>query len=219
MKSLISVFLLVFASSTLADIAVVNVFEPLAGKAPLTGEYFREAKAIHEAAGARVAISNDLKGIYRYAMLFDDWESYGTFVQSLPSNQSWQAFQQKIARNPSAVQIDNLQLNLAAEGSGVGGPGTVTDVTVWELTDGTMASLMEGGMGAKPIHERAGASVTIYTAPGRMYYLLQFQSFEAWGRFRDTPNAEFSAYMQSISAGPNASENAVVVERNTLIAM
>ena len=53
-------------------------------------------------------------------------------------------------------------------------------------------------MGAKPIHERAGASVSVYTGGGRMYYLMGFENFEAWGKNRDAPNPEFQAFMQSL---------------------
>ena len=51
-----------------------------------------------------------------------------------------------------------------------------------------------------------------------MYYLQQFENMAAWGRFRDTPNPEFNAYMQSLRASGNAVPFAVIVNQVTQIA-
>jgi hypothetical protein len=221
MKFLVTALLLLCSTSIMAQVVSVNVYQPLPGKNALLTENFREAKAIQEALGATVAISSDMKGIYRYAIIMENWQAYGEFVERLVANQAWQAFQRKISANPSATQIDNLQLNQrAATGGEALGPGAVTDVTIWELTTGTMNQLIEGGMGAKPIHERAGARVTVLAAGGNtMYYLTQFESPSDWGRFRDTPNPEFNQYMQGLNEQNNGDLGAVVIERNTLNAL
>ncbi len=218
MKSIIAAVILIFPSSAFAQVVSVNVYQPTPGGAQLTGEYFQEAKVILQAAGAQVIISSDLKGTFRFAMLFDNWEAYGRFAQSLPTNESWGAFQNKIGRAPSAIQTDNLLLNqIAAETNPVTGPGTVTQVIVWEpTTTGTMAQLVQAAMGAKPIHERAGASVAVSTGGGRMYYLMRFENFEAWGKNLDTPNPEFQAYMQSL--GTAGSPGAIIVDQITATA-
>ena len=217
MKSIIAAVILISPSSAFAQVVSVNVFQPVPGGAQLTAEYFQEAKAILQATGAQVSTSSDLKGTFRFATIFDNWEAYGRFAQSLPTNESWGAFQNKIAGTRAANQTDNLLLNQrAAATNPVTGPGTVTQITVWEPTTGTMAELVEGAMGAKPIHERAGASVSVYTGGGRMYYLMSFENFEAWGRNRDTPNPEFQAYMQS--RGTAGSPRAIVVDQITLTA-
>ncbi len=214
MKSIIAAVILTFPSSAFAQVASVNVYQPVPGGAQLTAEYFQEARAILQAAGAQVVISSDLKGTFRFATLFDNWEAYGRFAQSLPTNQSWGAFQNKIGRAPSATQTDNLLLNqIAAETNPVTGPGTVTQVVVWEpTTTGTMAQLVEGAIGAKPIHERAGASVAVSVGGGRMYYLMRFENFEAWGKNRDTPNPEFLAYFQSLDT-----DGAIIVNQITAV--
>ena len=214
MKSIIAAVILIFPSSAFAQVASVNVYQPVPGGAQLTAEYFQEAKVILQAAGAQVLMSIDLKGTYRFATLFDNWEAYGRFAQSLPTNESWGAFQNKVAGTPAAIQTDNLLLNQRAAATTPGtGPGTVTQTIVWEPTTGTMAQLVEGAMGAKPIHERAGARVSVYTGGGRLYYRMSFENFEAWGKSRDTPNPEFQAYMQSLfTAG---SLGAIVVDQST----
>ena len=214
MKSIIAAAILISPSSAFAQVVSVNVFQPVSGGAQLTAEYFQEAKAILQATGAQVSTSSDLKGTFRFATIFDNWEAYGRFAQSLPTNESWGAFQNKVAGTRAANQTDNLLLNQrAAATNPVTGPGTVTQITVWEPTTGTMAELVEGAMGAKPIHERAGASVSVYTGGGRMYYLMSFENFEAWGRNRDTPNPEFQAYMRS--RGTAGSLGAIVVDQIT----
>jgi len=215
MKSIIAAVILIFPSSAFAQVVSVNVFQPVPGRAQLTAEYFQEAKVILQAAGARVTMSVDLKGTYRFATSFDNWEAYGRFAQSLPTNESWGAFQNKIGNAPSANQTDNLLLfQRAAATNPVTGPGTVTQVIVWEpTTTGTMAQLVEGAMGAKPIHERAGASVSVFTGGGRMYYLMRFENFEAWGKNRDTPNPEFLAYFQSLDT-----DGAIIVNQTTAVA-
>ncbi len=213
MKSIIAAVILIFPSSAFAQVVSVNVFQPVPGGAPLTAEYFQEAKVILQAAGARVTMSLDLKGTFRFATSFDNWEAYGRFAQSLPTNQSWGAFLNKVSGNPSAIQTDNLLLNqIAAATNPVTGPGTVTQVFVWEPTGGTMAELIEGAMGAKPIHERAGASVSVSAGGGRMYYLMRFENFEAWGKNRDTPNPEFLAYFQSLDT-----DGAIIVNQITAV--
>ena len=218
MKSIIAAVILIFPSSAFAQVVSVNVYQPVPGGAQLTAEYFQEAKAILQAAGAQVFISSDLKGTFRFATLFDNWEAYGRFAQSLPTNESWGAFQNKIAGTRSAIQTDNLLLDQRAVATNpVTGPGTVTQMTVWEpTTTGTMAQLVEAAMGAKPIHERAGASVSVSTGGGRMYYRMSFENFEAWGKNRDTPNPEFRAYMQSL--GTPGSPGAIIVDQITAVA-
>ena len=189
MKSIIAAVILISPSSAFAQVVSVNVFQPVPGGAQLTAEYFQEAKAIMQAAGAQVTTSSDLKGAFWFATLFDNWEAYGRFAQSLPTNESWGAFQNKIAGTRAANQTDNLLLNRRdVPTNPVTGPGTVTQTTVWEPTGGTMAQLVATAMGRKPIHERAGASVSVYTGGGRMYYRRSFENFEAWGKSRDTPN-------------------------------
>ena len=89
MKSIIAAVILIFPSSAFAQVVSVNVYPPVPGGAQLTAEYFQEAKAILQAGGAQVITSSDLKGTFRFATLFDNWEAYGRFAQSLPTNESW----------------------------------------------------------------------------------------------------------------------------------
>jgi len=220
MKSILAAIILLFSSATFAQVVSVNVFQPIAGGAPLTAQYFQEAKSILESTGAQVTITSDLSGTYRFAVILDNWEAYGRWAQALPSNSTWTAFQAKTAANPSAIQTDNILFNIAASAEPGGGPGAVTQITVWELTTGTMQQLVQGGLDAKPIHEKSGSAVSVLTTGGnRMYYLQRYPDMAAWGRDRDTPNPEFQAYMQSLGAANNGDLGAVVIDQFTTVGL
>lgn len=217
MKILFTVFSLLLASSAFSQVAVVNSFQPLPGKNALTVSYMQEAKAIHDAMGVNVSISSNLDGSYGYAILAPSWEAYGQFAQSLNGNAAWRAFNNKRSAAPASVQTANLQLNVVSPPAGGGGPGGVSQITVWETTTGTMQALIQGGLGAEPIHEAAGASVSIYASGGNtMYYMQSFPNFAAWGKFRDTPNPEFNAYMQSLQ-NSNGGPGAVIIDQFTTV--
>lgn len=200
MKSLVTTILLLFSASALGQALVVNIFEPLPGGAQKTAAYAQEAKAIHEAMGASVTIGTTVDGKMHYGVTLESWSDYGRWAQSLARNPEWQAFQSKINANPSAVQVDNHILYTAAAGENVGAGG-VYQVYIWEANNGRVGDLMQGGIGAKPIHERAGAKVTVLRdEQNRMHYVMMFDSWEDWGEFQDTPNPEFNAYMQERTA-------------------
>jgi hypothetical protein len=216
MKSILAAVILIFSSNAFAQVVSVNVFEPLAGKTGLEIEYFREAKDILQTAGAGVTISRDLSGTLRFASIFESWEAFGTWSDSLATNPVWAAFQRKTAQNPAAIQTENILFNIAVT-SGLGAPGSVTQVTVWEVTTGTMSALVEGARGAKPIHEKAGSVVAVLTTgQNTMYYLQRYENMAAWGKDRGTPNPEFNAYMQSLGAANNGDLGAVIVDQFTM---
>ncbi|NKB32639.1 MAG: hypothetical protein GKR91_06030 [Pseudomonadales bacterium] len=215
MRTLIAAVLFCFSTSILAQVAAVNVFEPLPGKAPLVIQYMNEAKAIHQAMGVGVATSFDGSGIYRYAVLVENWEAYGNFVDALGTSAPWALFQARIASNPAATQIDNLRLNGRSVIESVVGPGSATHVFVWELGPGvTMNESIEAAMGAKEIHERTGVDgISVYATGGtHMYYLMHFNNMSSWGRFQDQPNMEFNQYMGGLAVENGGQLPSVIVD-------
>lgn len=217
MKILFTILSLLLASSAFSQVAVVNTFQPLPGKSALGVSYMREAKAIHDAMGVTVALSSNTDGSYGYAMLAPSWEAYGKFAQSLNGNPAWIAFNAKRSAAPASVQTGNIQLSIVSPPTG-GAPGGVSEIFVWEPTSGSMQDLIQGALGAKPFHESAGASISIYrdVVNNQMYYMQSFPNFAAWGKFRDTPNPEFNAYMQSLQS-TNGGPGAVIVNQFTNI--
>lgn len=207
MKSVIAGIIFIFSSSALADVLAVNEFQPLAGGTPKTISYMMEARAIHQSMGGAVGISLHTTGNLTYSLAFENWEAYGVFTKAQNTNEAWQAFLAKISADPSATQIENYLLTSITTGA-PRNEGNVFQVFIWEpeAGQGAVQSLVQGALGAKPIHERAGADVSAYTdLLGNMYYIMSYDDVEAWGKAADTPNPEFNAYMQELGAsgGPN----------------
>lgn len=198
MRLLIALSLLCFSTFGHAQVLVVNLYQPLPGKAGLTASYMHEAQEIHSSLGLQTSFSSDLAGMYRYNMLFDNYEAFGKYVTTLNSSPAWQAFLAKTGASPSATQVDNLLLNQRRAGPAVS-PGMVTQVTVWEAPPGNMPRMLEAAMGSVAHHERQGAAGVSVWSEGNttMYYATHHESMEEWGKFRDTPNPGFNAYMQS----------------------
>jgi hypothetical protein len=221
MKSILIALLLTFSSSTFAQVVSVNVYQPAAGGAPIVTESFREARDIIQASGAQVAISSDLSGTYRFATIHDSWEAYGEWYAALQTNAAFGVFQAKTVSRAAATQTDNIRLRTVAAAAPGGGPGAVTQITVWELTNSNMARMLQAGRDSKVIHEKEGAAVSVYAnGNNRMYYLQRYDSMAAWGKAQDTPaSAEFNAYMQSLAAENNGDLGAVVVDSFTSVSL
>lgn len=197
MRLLLALIFATFATVSSAGVLVVNVFQPLPGKANLTASYMNEARQIINDMGQQAGFTSDMKGIYRFNMYFESYEAYGAFSQRIGSNPAWQAFQAKTSASPSATQIDNLMLQEQIQGPGVN-PGNVSDVTVWNVPPFQMQQAVEGARGAIEHHVNQGAmGASVWSYAGQMYYITTHESLEAWGKFRDTPNPAFGAYMMS----------------------
>lgn len=218
MKSIFIALILVFSSSTFAQVVSVNVYQPVAGGAPQLTQSFREARDIILASGAGVAISNDLNGVYRFATVHDNWEAYGEWYASMGTNAEFAAFQAKTAKTAASVLTENFRLRTVVADAG-GGPGTVTQITVWETTTGPMGRMLQAGRDSKVIHDKEGGVASVYArGNNRMYYMLRYDNMAAWGRAQDTPNsAEFNALMQGLLAEGNGDLGAEVVDSFTIV--
>lgn len=198
--------LMLTLASTISHAAMmsVNVYQPLPGKASLTASYMQEAQTILRSMGIQASYSNDLAGVYRFNMYFEDWESYGEMTQQLGSNTAWAAFNVKRSISPSAIQIDNLLLNQLKAGPGLQ-PGMVSAVTVWDSPLISRDAFIQSAMGAAPLHEQQGATgVSIWADAFNVYYITSHQNMQAYGLFRDTPNPEFQQYFQSAQQNSTA---------------
>jgi len=219
MKSIFIALILVFSTCAFAQVVSVNVYQPVAGGAPQVTQSFREAKAILETSGAGVSISNDLSGTYRFATFFENWEAYGEWYASLQNNTDFAAFQAKTAREAAAIQTDNIRLRTIASAEPGAGPGSVTQVTVWETTTGPMARMLQAGRDAKVIHEKEGSAVSVFASGNNtMYYLQRYDNMAAWGKAQDIPNsAEYRAFFQGLVAEGNGDVGAVIVDQFTMV--
>ncbi len=213
MRLLVALTFLFISSLGHAAILVVNVYQPLAGKGPLTASYMQEAQGILREMGQQATYSVDLAGVYRFNMYFEDNESYGDLYQRLGSSATWAAFTAKISATPSATQIDNLILNEVKPGPAAQ-PGMVAEVTTWSVDLPSRNTFMQSALGAVPHHERQGAAgVSIWADAFNVYYITHHQNMRALGRFRDTPNPEFQRYFQEASG----SSPGATMDRQTII--
>ena len=221
MKSIFIALIFVFSSSALAQVVSVNVYHPVAGGAPQLTQSFREARDIIQASGATVAISNDLNGVYRFATVHENWEAYGEWYASMATNSDFAAFQAKTARTAAAIQTENFRLRTIVAAEPGGGPGAVTQITVWETTTGPMGRMLQAGRDAKVIHEKEGSAVSVYArGNNRMYYMQRYDNMAAWGRAQDKPNsAEYNAFIQGLLAEGNGDLGAVIVDSFTNVSL
>ena len=212
MRFLIVLMFSLVSTLSHAAMLVVNVYQPLPGKALLTASYMQEAQTILRDMGYQANFSNDLAGTYRFNMYFEDWESYGEMYQRLGSSMAWAAFNAKISASPSATQIDNLLLNEVKAGPGAQ-PGMVTESTAWTSPLPDRNAFIQSAMGAAPLHEKQGAmGVSIWADAFNVYYITHHQNMQAFGRFRDTPNPEFQEYFASARQNSTAT-----MERQTVM--
>jgi hypothetical protein len=212
MRFLLVLFFTLVSTVSHAAMLVVNVYQPLPGKALLTASYMQEAQTILRGMGYQASFSNDLSGVYRFNMYFEDWESYGEMYQRLGSSMAWAAFNAKVSASPSATQVDNLLLNEVKAGPAAQ-PGMVAETTVWTTTFQGRNAFIESAMGAAPLHEKQGAAgVSIWADAFNVYYVTHHQNMQAFGRFRDTPNPEFQQYFAAASQNSTA-----VMERQTVM--
>ncbi|MEQ9005135.1 MAG: hypothetical protein RIE74_16360 [Pseudomonadales bacterium] len=201
MKTLIATMLLAASAMASADVLVVNIWNPLPGKAPTTFQYGQEARAIHEKLGANVTVGADQMGRMHYAMAFDNWAAWAEFGKKLDASADWAAFIQRINADPSATREDVYMLNQPVSG----GVGQVYQVNIWTSNPGRNADTMARAMEARALHEKAGVKVAINVDQlGRLHYVASFESWADWAKFQDTPNPDFEAMMTRFSKDPSA---------------
>ena len=198
---LLAVLSVALAPSTVADVLVVNIWDPMPGKGAATVQNSLEARKIHESMGAQALVAADQMGRVHYGLTFDDWAAWAAFGEKLEASKEWQTFWSRVSQSPSAELQDQYMLEQPSPGA----PGKVYQVFIWDAHPGRTADTIERAMGAKAIHEKGGAGVGINVDPfGRVHYVMSFDSWSDWGKFQDAPNDEFQAYMAQISGDPSA---------------
>lgn len=201
MRTIVIGLLLSISAFSQAEILEVNIWKSMPGKGPMTFQYGQEIRAIHEALGANVQIGADLDGRMHYVLSFENWAEWAKFGTKAQASEEVAAFFAKANANPSAELEDNYLLNVAAPG----GDGSVYQVFIWEPELGRGNDLFQAAMEAKAIHEKTGASVGIlFDQLNYMHYVMAFDSWDAWAKFQDTPNDEFSAFMDKQNQDPTA---------------
>jgi hypothetical protein len=199
MKKLIASVLLLCASLANAQVVEVNIWKPMPGMAEKTIKYAKEGEAIIDGLGVEAMVGQAMDGTMHFATSHKNWADWAAFQKKLRGSEAWSSFVARFNANPSAELTDNYLLNTPAPGK----DGPVYQVFIWAPELGRGADLFEAGMKAKAIHEKDGSSVTIHSDQMQnMHYVMNFDSWEAWAKFQDSPHPEFQQFMQERSKDP-----------------
>jgi len=205
MRIAMALLFLLVSTASQAAMMVVNTYQPLPGKGPLTASYLKEAQTMLREMGYQVFYSTNPNGNYSFNMYFESWEGYGAMYEALGASPTYAAFIGKISANPSATQVDHLRLNEVRAAPGGAVPGSVSQVTVWNVPLNERAAFMPAVMGAVPHHERQGAAgVSVWADGFNVYYVTHHENMSAMGRFQDTPNPAFQQYFAEQTAEANS---------------
>jgi len=202
MKSIIAVaLLLLFCSIAHSAPLGVTIWKPYPGKSAQMVEQAMAAKAIQEKLGATVTIAMENTGRMHYAVAgFETWQEWAKWVAKLQASEEWTSWQAKSLADPASAQEENYLLNVLP---GANGGGGVYQVFIWDPRDGGVGRLVEVAQQAKAIHEKSGIRVSINVDQmQRMHYVMDYDNLDHWAKMQDTPNEEFSAFMEKQSANP-----------------
>jgi uncharacterized protein (DUF1330 family) len=196
MRVLIASVLLLCSSMVYAQVVDVDIWEPMPGMGEKTVEYAKEAEKIVKSLGGNAMVGQERDGSVHFASEYKNWTAWAAFQKKLSSSKAWGSFVAKFSANPSATLSKNYLLNTPSPGK----DGPVYQVFVWHAELGRGTDLIQSAMKAKAIHQKDGAAVTIHIDQMQdMHYVMNFDSWEAWAKFQDSPHPEFQAFMQQQS--------------------
>ncbi len=199
MRILIASVLLAYCSVAGAQVLEVNIWQSIPGMAGKTVEYAKEGAGIIKDIGGSATLGQDRNGNLHFVTAHKNWAEWAAFQKMQSNSKAWVSFLAKFNANPSATLINNYLLNTPVPGK----QGSVYQVFIWEPELGRGADLFQGGMEAKAIHEKDGAAVAIHADQMQnMHYVMNFDSWEAWAKFQDSPHPEFQAFMRERSKEP-----------------
>lgn len=195
----ISFFCLLLPALAAAQVTHVTLWEPLPGKVDEMMQTAAQGVALNTKLGAQSGIAVDTHGRLHFFLTFDNWAQWGEHQAKAQTNDEMQAFIASYTNQPSAVQLESYMLNSPLAGA----PGNVYNVFVWEAFEGRSSELMEKAMQGSQIHSKAGANISIgLDQLGRVHYVMSFDSWTDWGKFQDTPSAEWAEFMGGFRANP-----------------
>ena len=196
MRTLIAGVLILFSSFTMAQVLEVNIWQPMPGMAGKTIEYAKVAEEIVNEMGGNAMVGQDRDGSLHFVTSHKNWAAWADFQKRSNENKAWARFISDFNDKPSAVLIKNYLLNTPAPGKN----GPVYQVYIWQPELGRAADLLQAGMKAKAIHDKEGVTVAIHTDQMQnMHYVMNYESWEAWAKYQDSPHPEFQKFMEEFS--------------------
>lgn len=160
-----------------------------------------QAKAIQEKHGATVTVGRDMHNQMHFATSHKDWVSWNKYWTSMTEAKAMDQFWLDVNKEPADGEVvEHYLINMIATGNS----GEVYEVYIWEPVPGRASDLYDAGLRAKAIHDKSGtasAGVGIDRL-GRMHYVLNYPSWEAYAKLHDTPNAEYDAFYEQEMKNP-----------------
>lgn len=206
MIRLIAVFAaMAFSAAAQAQVLEVFIWKALPGVSNANPQLFANglrAKAIQGKHGAQVSVARDQMNNMHFSLMHENYAAMNEFYKNLNQDEANAEFWRDGNANPIAELTESYLLDVVAEGKG----GPVYEVFIWQPLPGKVGAMIQGAMGAKPLHDKIGlGSVSILMDRlNRLHYLIQFESWEQHAKFWDTPNPAFNEYMEKLNQDPSA---------------
>ena len=163
------------------------------------------AKAIHEKLGADVFIGMDQRGRMHYGINAENSAARGALFDKIQASEEFAALMNNASQSDkAATMIMAYNMNVAL-GGGVG--GKVVHAFQYQPNQGRIGDVIAKMAEAKAIHEKLGVSVSVLVDEvGRASYVINFDSWEAQGKFQDSldGNEAWQAFQASLAADPSA---------------
>jgi hypothetical protein len=200
---LIALTLALFTSLASAQVLEVNIWKPKMGGMGGTIAAAQKGAAIVREAGGNASVGLDLDGSIHFVTFHENWADWAKLQDQMSKSEAWDAFVSEWVADPAAELAENYLLNTPMPGSGDG--GDVYQVFIWEAMPGRSGDMFKAAAMAKALHEKDGASVDIHVDQmGRLHYVTNFESWEAWAKFQDAEHAEFDELMAELQKDPRA---------------
>ena len=205
MKTITFALAMLLAASTQSAVLSVFVWDaPPGGDAALI-ETAMAAKAIHEKLGADVFIGMDQRGRMHYGINAENAAARGALFDKIQASEEFAALMNNASQSDKAgAMIMAYNMNVAL-GGGVG--GKVVHAFQYQPNQGRIGDVIAKMAEAKAIHEKLGVSVSVLVDEvGRASYVINFDSWEAQGKFQDSldGNEAWQAFQASLATDPSA---------------
>jgi len=191
-----------------AHAAVMSVFiwdAPPGGDTAMIATAMK-AKAIHEQLGASVFMGMDQLGRLHYGLTFENSAARGAFLDKVGANPEFATLMNEASQQEKAGSLRIVHNATVVVGS-AGPSGRAIMVFLYKPEPGRLADVIATMERARGIQQKLGARVSVNVDElGWAHYVLNFDTWEAQGKFADTLAAseDWQTFVAGLSANPMA---------------
>ena len=219
-RSILFSLILLFSSSSFAEIVEVYRWKAFPGKAAQLLSDMQKAAQIHSSMGISVQINQLGIGSTQnidYVMRFDDLEAWGQLKDINAASDEWSTFYSQVAANPGGELVESIN-GINTDESVMAGDfenGQVFSVFVWDPAPGRSQDLSQGFEVAAGIHESLGARVESYIegfgGTDKMHYVMIYDSWSEMAAIQNrmSTSEEWIAFQNATSAATEPAANLV----------